>query len=75
MAPHRYWSQRFNAIGSPTVQYRWYFPTTTVTLLHRDAATKAAIRYEPTNARPEFGPGVCRVPPVDLRDPGGTGSR
>jgi hypothetical protein len=68
---HRYWHQCFNPLGSPTVQYRWYFPTTTVTLLHRDAAARwAAIRYEPSNTRPEFGPGVCRVPPVDLREPG-----
>ncbi len=68
---HRYWRQCYNALGSPTVQYRWYFPTTTVTLLHRDAAARwAAIRYEPSNARPEFGPGVCSGPPVDLREPG-----
>ena len=68
---HRFWRQCYNALGSPTVQYRWYFPTTTVTLLHRDAAARwAAIRYEPSNARPEFGPGVCSGPPVDLREPG-----
>ena len=64
---HRYWDC-INAVGNRTVQYRWYFPTTTVTLLDRDTRVGwVMFRYERARTRPEFGPGVCLDPPIDLR--------
>lgn len=63
----RFWSNCFNVLGNPTEQYRWYFPTTRVTFVHRDLiADWGMLRFEPNKGQPEFGPGVCSTPPVDL---------
>ena len=65
---HRHWQYCFNVLGNPTEQYQWYFPSTVITFLIRDAgANWAMIRFERASGRPEFGPGVCSAPPVDLR--------
>ena len=63
----RFWGDCFNVLGNPTQQFRWYFPTTIITLLYRDTITNwAMLRFEPALGQPEFGPGVCSTPPVDL---------
>jgi hypothetical protein len=65
---HEYWEHCHNARWHATVQYRWFFPTTTVSLLLRDAPDRwVSIRYEQPNDRPNFGPGVCVSRPRDLR--------
>ncbi len=64
----RLWRNCFNALGNPTRQYRWYFPSTTITFLYRDTGSEwGMVRFEPPTDRPEFGPGVCSTPPVDLQ--------
>lgn len=64
----RFWGNCFNALGNPTEQFRWYFPSTTITFLYRDTGREwGMVRFEPSNRRPEFGPGVCSTPPVDLQ--------
>lgn len=64
----RHWRYCFNALGNPTEQFRWYFPSTTITFLYRDTGSDwGMVRFEPPTGRPEFGPGVCSTPPVDPR--------
>lgn len=65
---HQFWEQCHNARWNATVQYKWYFPTTTVSLLLRDVPDRwASIRFERPTGLPDFGPGVCVKKPVDLR--------
>jgi hypothetical protein len=65
---HRYWEQCHNARWNATVQYKWFFPSTTVTLLVRDVPDRwTSLRFERPNKRPDFGPGVCVKQPRDLR--------
>lgn len=65
---HRYWGNCFNVLGNPTKQFRWYFPSTTITFLYRDTTRDwGMLRFEPPTGRPEFGPGVCGTPPVDFQ--------
>ena len=65
---HLFWNQCHNARWNQTVQYKWVFPTTTVTLLVRDVPDQwVSVRFEQTNNRPDFGPGVCVTLPRDLR--------
>ena len=64
----RYWGNCFNVLGNPTQQYTWYFPTTTISFVYRDISREwAMLRFEPNLGRPDFGPGVCSTPPVDLQ--------
>lgn len=67
-AAQRYWGNCFNALGNPTRQFRWYFPSTIITFLYRDTGKDwGMVRFEPAAGRPEFGPGVCATAPVDLQ--------
>lgn len=66
--PHRHWSRCINAAGGVMEQYRWYFPSTTITLINRDLERgSVAVRYERPRPGPEYDPGVCWRPPTDLR--------
>ena len=66
--PHVLWRHCFNAVGHETAQYRWFFASTTVTLVILDRLQGwATVRYEKPIERPDFGPGVCLEPPLDLR--------
>jgi hypothetical protein len=65
---HLFWEQCHNARWNATVQYKWFFPTTTVSLLLRDAPDQwVSVRFEQPTDLPDFGPGVCVKQPVDLR--------
>ena len=65
---HLFWEQCHNARWNATVQYKWFFPTTTVSLLLRDIPDQwVSVRFEQPSDRPDFGPGVCVTRPVDLR--------
>jgi hypothetical protein len=65
---HLFWQHCHNARWNATVQYKWFFPTTTVSLLLRDVADGwVSVRFEQPSDRPDFGPGVCVSRPVDLR--------
>ena len=48
-------------------QYRWYFPSTTITLLNRDVTRNwVMIGFERPVKRIEVGPGICATPPTDF---------
>jgi len=65
---HLFWEQCHNARWNATVQYKWFFPTTTVSLLLRDVPDRwVSVRFEQPTSLPDFGPGVCVTRPVDLR--------
>lgn len=65
---HEFWQYCHNARWRETVQHRWFFPTTTVSLLLRDASDRwVSIRFEQRNNNPNYGPGVCVTGPRDLR--------
>jgi hypothetical protein len=65
---HLFWEQCHNARWNATVQYKWFFPTTTVRLVMRDVPDRwVSVRFEQPSDLPDFGPGVCVKRPVDLR--------
>jgi hypothetical protein len=65
--PQRRWKDCHNPLGNLVVQYRWYFPSTIITLLERDPARNwSMVRFERYIDRREYGPGICHTPPVDL---------
>lgn len=65
---HRFWEQCHNVRWNATMDYKWFFPSTTVSLVYRDVPERwAGIRFERPTGRPDFGPGVCVKAPVDLR--------
>ena len=65
---HLFWEQCHNARWNSTVQYKWFFPTTTVRLVIRDVPDRwVSVRFEQPSDLPDFGPGVCVKRPVDLR--------
>jgi len=65
---HEFWEHCHNARWHATVQHRWFFPSTTVSLLLRDAPDRwVSIRFEQPNDQPNYGPGVCVTRPRDLR--------
>jgi hypothetical protein len=67
--PHRHWSRCINAAGGVLEQYRWYFRSTTITLINRDLERGwVSVRYERPKPGPEYDPGVCWRPPIDLRE-------
>ena len=65
----RYWRQCHNSRWHRTEQYRWYFPSTTISLVYRDIPNKhAAIHlFKPSQKLPDSGPGICPLPSIDLR--------
>ncbi len=65
---HEFWEHCHNARWHETIQHRWFFPSTTVSLLLRDGPDRwVSIRFEKPNDTPNFGPGVCVTRPRDLR--------
>jgi hypothetical protein len=66
---HLFWEQCHNARWNATVQCKWLFPTTTVSLLVRDVPDRwVSVRFEQPNDLPDFGPGVCVKRPADLHE-------
>ena len=65
---HKYWKQCHNSRWHQTEQYSWYFPSTHVSLVHRDVPRKhAAIRFQAPKFSKKYGPGICSMEPYDLR--------
>jgi hypothetical protein len=65
---HSYWHTCHNVNWNKTVQYDWYFSAMRISLIDRDEpANWVVMRYEPPSDRPDYGPGVCIEPPLDLR--------
>lgn len=73
--PTLFWGQCLNAEGAPTEQYSWYLKSSLVRLLNRDVnASWLVLRIEPAGPIVDYGPGACRVPPLELNKLGGAGT-
>ena len=65
---HAYWNTCHNVRWNGTEKYTWSFRSTKVSLVNRDVTVPWVVfRYERHTGAPDFGPGVCTHPPVDLR--------
>ena len=69
---HAFWGTCHNVRWNGTEKHTWSFKTTKVSLINRDITVPWVVfRYELNTHTPDFGPGVCSHPPVDLRTQGG----
>ena len=66
---HRYWRQCHNSRWHRTEQYTWHFKSTRISLIHREVTKKhVALHFRTASSPPDFGPGICALPPLDLRN-------
>lgn len=66
-----FWGKCLNAEGRPTEQYSWYLKSSLVRLINRDVtASWLVLRIEPAGPILDYGPGVCRAPPLELKKMG-----
>ncbi|MGD9536998.1 MAG: hypothetical protein AB7P52_04515 [Alphaproteobacteria bacterium] len=64
---HYFWGGCLNSAGHPTEQYTWHLPSSLVRLINLDLLEgKLMLRIEQAGDILDFGPGVCRTPPLEL---------
>jgi hypothetical protein len=62
-----FWGGCRNSAGRPTEQYTWRLPSSLVRLINLDTFEgKLMLRIEQAGDILDFGPGVCRAPPLEL---------
>lgn len=62
-----FWGGCRNSAGRPTEQYTWRLPSSLVRLINLDLLEgKLMLRIEQAGEIVDFGPGVCRAPPIEL---------
>jgi hypothetical protein len=71
---HLIWGACHNSAGHATEQFSWYLGAAVVRLINRDVfAGWIVLRIDGPGLRADYGPGVCRSPPVELRPRGEPG--